>query len=113
MPLGVKPECVKCNTLETPLWHATEAGSVCNNCVERNKNSIIRTDQPPEDDQQGASKAPRKSTRLTKYTKPGGGPVFKNVPKGKGRRHIFKKTVSFFSYSLDYELNFSMLKMKS
>lgn len=92
MPLGIKPECVKCGTLETPLWHPTEAGSVCNNCVEKNKNPIVKT-EPVEDDVSGGAKPSRKSSRLTKYNKPGG-VVLKTIPKGKGRRHIFKKNVS-------------------
>ncbi|XP_011497057.1 PREDICTED: GATA zinc finger domain-containing protein 1 isoform X2 [Ceratosolen solmsi marchali] len=73
MPLGVKPECVKCGSKETPLWHTTAVG---------NLEKLV--------------KPARKSTRVTRYN----GKVnktlsqphnVKNILKGKGRRHIFKK----------------------
>ncbi|XP_012278017.1 GATA zinc finger domain-containing protein 1 isoform X2 [Orussus abietinus] len=93
MPLGVKPECVKCGARETPLWHATEAGNLCNQCLEDERNtSENSSSKTEEEDKAGSSKPARKSTRVTRYCKPKANAPVKAVPKGKGRRHIFKKT---------------------
>ncbi|XP_043288645.1 GATA zinc finger domain-containing protein 1 [Venturia canescens] len=96
MPLGEKPECVRCGTRETPLWHATDTGSLCNSCLddERNlsdANTIVKNED--EDKNSTNGKPSRKSTRITRYCKPKAtnGSALKTVPKGKGRRHIFKK----------------------
>ena len=96
MPLGLKPECVRCGTRETPLWHATDAGSLCNNCLEDERNTDVNaTVKTEEDDKNGlGSKPSRKSTRITRYCKPRSNAANKAVPKGKGRRHIFKKQVN-------------------
>ena len=98
MPFGEKPECLKCGTQETPLWHATEAGSICNCCLEKEKNDSKANVEAVEE-QSNNLKPARKSTRVTKYCTA----TMKNVPKTKGRRHIFKRTVSFFQTKL---LNF-------
>ena len=94
MPLGTKPECTKCGAKETVLWHATEAGNLCNNCLEEERNSNVDV-QKEEEEKNGNSKPARKSTRVTRYCKPNltAPPSKSTVPKGKGRRHIFKKTV--------------------
>ncbi|KAK0163514.1 hypothetical protein PV327_007189 [Microctonus hyperodae] len=92
MPLGVKPECTKCGTLESPLWHATDVGSLCNNCLEDERNANNSSEKNEEDDKNNVSKPARKSTRITRYCKPTKSNIsLKVVPKGKGRRHIFKK----------------------
>lgn len=95
MPLGVKPECLKCGALETTLWHATEIGNLCNNCLEdeRTTNPSGNND---EDEKNCSTKPARKSTRITRYCSkpPKTNSALKIVPKGKGRRHIFKKHVS-------------------
>lgn len=96
MPLGTKPECTKCATKETILWHATETGNFCNNCLEEEKKANV--DITKEDEEKnGNSKPARKSTRVTRYckTNPAALPSKSTVPKGKGRRHIFKKTVLY------------------
>ncbi|XP_014212205.1 GATA zinc finger domain-containing protein 1 [Copidosoma floridanum] len=118
MPLGDKPECVQCSTKESPLWHGTDAGSLCNDCLEKSKfkaedeeAAVVKTD-PPEEATVSTTSATttpattttttatsmaanaRKVTRaVTKCNgKPGRPPGSKNALKGKGRRHIFKKT---------------------
>lgn len=96
MPLGTKPECTKCGAKETILWHATDTGNFCNDCLEEQRKSNV--DTPKEDEEKnGNSKPARKSTRVTRYCKPNpAAPTSKvTVPKGKGRRHIFKRTVFF------------------
>ncbi|XP_024935906.1 GATA zinc finger domain-containing protein 1 [Cephus cinctus] len=93
MPLGLKPECVRCGVRETPLWHATDAGNLCNRCLEDEKsvgtNGNLKSE---EDEKNGSAKPSRKSTRVTRYCKPKSNAPLKIIPKGKGRRHIFKKT---------------------
>lgn len=132
MPLGIKPECTKCGTRETPLWHATDVGNLCNGCLEKDRAraAIATGTEAPsgttnnnnnKEEEQQESKPARKSTRITRFNgktipgKPGQQLLLKNVPKGKGRRHIFKKTVPKFSYfilsfiSLISLMNFSCL----
>lgn len=90
MPLGVKKECYKCSTTETGLWHSTDAGNLCNSCLEEER--TVTTTEKDE-------KPCRKSTRVTRYCNPKSAPVLVNkpaAPRGKGRRQIFKKTVSLF-----------------
>lgn len=138
MPLGEKPECAKCGTQETPLWHheTTDSSSLCNSCFEKNKsnsesdhgnninNNISTKDNNSNNSSNNNNKssnnnnnninndersAARKSSRVTRYNgKAKGGPFsggLKYVPKGKGRRHIFKRTVHFvhiFLYKFYY-----------
>lgn len=95
MPLGSKPECVKCGTRETPLWHSTEAGNLCNACLEEERNTDVNTNTKNEDedkDKGGSLKPPRRSTRITRYCN-SKAISHKIIPKGKGRRNLFKKTV--------------------
>ncbi|OXU20451.1 hypothetical protein TSAR_003380 [Trichomalopsis sarcophagae] len=109
MPLGIKPVCAKCGTRETPLWHATDVGNLCNGCLDKDRakaaaatgaqapSSAANNNNTKEEEQQ-ESKPARKSTRITRFNgktipgKPGQQILIKSVPKGKGRRHIFKKT---------------------
>ena len=88
MPLGVKPECIKCGVRESPLWHTSEAGSVCNDCLEP-RHPPHRSEETTDE----SGKSGRKSTRVTRY---GCKQSLKLLPKGKVRRHIFKKTVRCF-----------------
>nr|XP_012142957.1 PREDICTED: GATA zinc finger domain-containing protein 1 isoform X2 [Megachile rotundata] len=92
MPLGSKPECVKCGTRETPLWHSTEAGNLCNSCLENERNSEVNSNVKNEDeDKAGSLKPTRRSTRITRYCN-SKTVSHKIIPKGKGRRNLFKKT---------------------
>lgn len=107
MPLGVaKPVCIKCGGQESPLWHSTELGSLCNKCLEDERNA---SNSGKNDEEDSGSKPSRKSTRITRWCKPEKKnesslpPTIKTVPKGKGRRHIFKKTVSNFNYLINYQ----------
>lgn len=102
MPLGVKHECVRCGTRETPLWHATDAGSLCNTCLEDERNVDGETTVKNEDEEKNClgSRPSRKSTRTTRYCKPRPNSTIKTAPKGKGRRHIFKKQVFFLIFFL-------------
>jgi hypothetical protein len=109
MPLGVKPECAKCGSQETPLWHATVVGNICNYCHENDnpKTPQQSNNNNNDDDQQlkHLARPIRKSTRITRYN----GQInktfdqphnVKTVHKGKGRRHIFKKMVLFNIFNL-------------
>lgn len=94
MPLGDKPECVKCGTRETPLWHSTETGNLCNTCLEDERISETNpTARNEEEDKGGLLKPTRRSTRITRYCNSKTGISHKILPKGKGRRNLFKKTV--------------------
>lgn len=106
---------------------STESSSLCNSCFEKNK-SNTETDQVnninnnnstknsnsnnPSNNNNGSNNnhisntdersAARKSSRVTRYngkskTGPNAGGL-KYIPKGKGRRHIFKRTVLFNEY---------------
>lgn len=101
--------CIKCEKTESPLWHPYEDGILCNDC------QIIK-DEPlkepheikkePEDrdegensngskNENGSSKVLRRSTRNTRQYKTRLNPFALPkavLPKGKGRRVIFKKT---------------------
>ncbi|XP_012259411.2 GATA zinc finger domain-containing protein 1 [Athalia rosae] len=105
MPLGVKPKCVKCDGTESILWHGTEAGNQCNTCfeLERFPNTLDDDDKASNNSSNSANitvktelndcrSQPRKSTRVTRYLKNKPAPPLKPTPKGRGRRHIFKKT---------------------
>lgn len=97
MPLGNKPECAKCGTRETPLWHSTDAGNLCNTCLEDERNvEANAVSKAEEEDKSGLLKPTRRSTRITRYCNSKAGGSHKIIPKGKGRRNLFKKTVCIF-----------------
>lgn len=111
MPLGVKPKCVKCEGADSILWHGTDSGNLCNNCFESERcaNTIDDDDKASNNSSNNANTnvkmesndsklQPRKSTRVTRYLKNKPPPPLKVLPKGKGRRHIFKKTVRINDY---------------
>jgi len=105
MPFGMKPECLKCQKTECSLWKSTPEGKLCNDCFtanEKNGNNVkveepVNSCKSGSQDSGGPKIATRKSarntrnyrTRLNPYALPK--PV---APKGKGRRVIFKKSVS-------------------
>lgn len=93
MPLGNKPECVRCGTRETPLWHSTDAGNLCNTCLEDERNAEANASSKAEEEDKNGSLKPRRSTRITRYCNTKATVSHKIVPKGKGRRNLFKKTV--------------------
>lgn len=93
MPLGNKPECVKCGTRETPLWHSTDAGNLCNACLEDERNAEANASSKTDDDDKSGLLKPRRSTRITKYCNTKATGSYRVIPKGKGRRNLFKKTV--------------------
>lgn len=96
MPLGVKPQCLKCGSVETVLWHITAIGNVCNNCLEDERSVNNTGDKSINDDEKnGVNKPGRKSTRVTRYCKPNkSNTTVKFLTKDKGRPHIVKKHVS-------------------
>jgi len=94
MPLGSKPECVKCGTRETPLWHSTDSGNLCNTCLENERNAEASVSSKPDEEDKSGSLKPRRSTRITRYCNTKATGPHRVVPKGKGRRNLFKKTVS-------------------
>lgn len=93
MPLGSKPECAKCRTRETPLWHSTDAGNLCNACLEDERNAEANSSTKTDEEDKSGSLRPRRSTRITRYCNAKATGPHKVIPKGKGRRNLFKKTV--------------------
>lgn len=93
MPLGNKPECTKCGTRETPLWHSTDAGNLCNACLEDERNAEANACPKTDEEVANTLKPTRRSTRITRYCNSKTSGPHKVVPKGKGRRNLFKKTV--------------------
>ncbi|XP_023707345.1 GATA zinc finger domain-containing protein 1 [Cryptotermes secundus] len=102
MPLGIKPECVKCQKTECTMWKNTPEGKLCNDCFNFNEknSSNIKVEEPVNACKSGPHEAggpkiaTRKSTRNTRSYKTRLNPYAlpKPVaPKGKGRRVIFKK----------------------
>lgn len=105
MPFGSKPECVNCGTKETPLWHSTENGNLCNDCLEKKRSAEANGETKNEEDDKGGTLKPiRRSTRITRYCNSKSSGPHKIVPKGKGRRNLFKKTVQFHPYIFQYQL---------
>lgn len=94
MPLGSKPACVKCGTRETPLWHSTETGNLCNACLEDERNAEASVSSKTDEEDKSGSLKPRRSTRITRFCYSKATGPHRIVPKGKGRRNLFKKTVS-------------------
>ena len=92
MPLGSKPECAKCRTRETPLWHSTDAGNLCNACLEDERNAEANSSTKTDEEDKSGSLRPRRSTRITRYCNAKATGPHKVIPKGKGRRNLFKKT---------------------
>lgn len=92
MPLGSKPECAKCGTRDTPLWHSTDAGNLCNSCLEDERNSETNSPVKADEEDKSGSLRPRRSTRITRYCNAKTTGAHKVIPRGKGRRNLFKKT---------------------
>lgn len=112
MPLKSKPICAKCEKTETPLWHQTEQGILCSDCErdyrEQLKNPNLKKEKEDTEEnvdcasnssetknENGNTKTLRRSTRTTRYYKTRLNPFAlpkTMLPKGKGRRIIFKKT---------------------
>ena len=106
MPYGLKPECIKCKSEESSMWNTTDEGEFCNECFNKDKTenktdetSQTNSKQINTNQEYASSKIVlRKSTRSTRSYKTRQNPnAIPKVlqPKGKGRRMIFKKTVSF------------------
>ncbi|XP_011880768.1 PREDICTED: GATA zinc finger domain-containing protein 1 isoform X2 [Vollenhovia emeryi] len=93
MPFGNKPACVKCGTRETPLWHSTDAGNLCNSCLEDERSAEVSASFKADEEDRSGSLRPRRSTRITRYCNAKATGSHRIVPKGKGRRNLFKKTV--------------------
>ncbi|XP_017770067.1 PREDICTED: GATA zinc finger domain-containing protein 1 [Nicrophorus vespilloides] len=90
MPLrGNNPVCLKCETEESPLWtNAENLGAICLQCINEAK-------EETKSDDEGESRPAKRKTRATRSYKTRLNPLAlpKTVlPKGKGRRVIFKKT---------------------
>lgn len=88
MPLKGNPVCLKCQTSESPIWtNAENLGAICLNCVNEAKD-----ENKSDDDNEDADKTKKKvrtrsyKTRLNPLALPKVG-----MPKGRGRRALFKK----------------------
>lgn len=105
MPLKGKPQCVKCEKIESAMWITDDNGVICMECSSAEHKPVepkieIADDAKSETASTNGSKEPeneskpiRRSTRSTRYCKNKQAPFAKSLPpKGKGRRVIFKKT---------------------
>ncbi|XP_077484102.1 GATA zinc finger domain-containing protein 1 isoform X3 [Amblyomma americanum] len=96
MPFGIKPMCATCKTTVSSMWRKTEKGDVlCNSCALRGHNVATEPEQPPakEPNGNGCPFTLRKSTRAKSSKLRQQQQQAKTaVPKGKGRRAIFKRT---------------------
>lgn len=104
MPLKGKPQCLKCEKTDSPMWTTEENGVICVDCTNEQKAASVKSE--PTDDNvsetasngsksvENGTKTIRRSTRTTRYYKTRLNPFAlpKTTPKGKGRRVIFKKT---------------------
>ncbi|XP_063696533.1 GATA zinc finger domain-containing protein 1 [Culicoides brevitarsis] len=86
MPYKQPPKCVQCEKTESILWRNLELGVFCQECFEKNE-SQEKTEKTEPDSEETNTKTNRKATRSTRAGKSNS-----SVPKGKGRRCIFKKT---------------------
>lgn len=90
MPLKGNPVCLKCETSESPIWtNAENLGAICLNCVNEAKDENKTDDENEENEQKCSKKKVRTrsyKTRLNPLALPKTG-----MPKGRGRRALFKK----------------------
>ena len=108
-----EPECFKCQSKKSDFWLKLDEGVVCNACqlaevmqeAEQGSSSCKAGAQESGSGTLGGSRMPlRKSTRNTRNTRSKQNPYAypRPVPhKGKGRRSMFKKTVSFYQLFWD------------
>lgn len=111
MPLRSKPVCSKCEKTEALLWIQSETGILCSDCdselKDQLKNLNLKKEDPEENiecasnssetksNENGNTKTLRRSTRNARHYKTRLNPFAlpkAMLPKGKGRRIIFKKT---------------------
>lgn len=103
MPLGVKPVCTGCKSNNSTMWTKSENGDIlCNECItkqshggkETNGNGVAPTKKSAASAESVQERVLRKSSRNkpSKYRMSSVKPV---ATKGKGRRVIFKKSVSY------------------
>ena len=113
MPFGLKPKCYQCQKTDSFMWRKTEEGFICNECVEQQRNKKSKGNNRDQASLNKNSvdindpKCPRKSGRTTRNYKTRLNPFAlpkPYTPKGKGRRIIFKKTVSSLMIVLSYFL---------
>lgn len=101
MPLGVKPVCSACKSNASTMWSKSDKGEIiCNECVtkqthgckEQNGNGLNQSKKGGLNSESAQERVLRKSSRNkpSKY-RVSAKPV---ATKGKGRRIIFKKSVS-------------------
>lgn len=94
MPLKGIPVCLKCETTESPMWtNAENLGALCLDCVNEAKSNLKSEldDEIDSKDDKGNKRKSRTTrsykTRLNPFAIPKS-----SLPKGRGRRSIFKKT---------------------
>ena len=102
MPLGVKPVCSGCESNNSTMWSKSENGEIlCNECItkqmhggkETNGNGVVPAKKGSASAESVQERVLRKSARNkpSKYRVANAKPV---ATKGKGRRVIFKRSVS-------------------
>ena len=102
MPLGMKPVCSVCKSDTSTMWTKSDKGEiVCNECItkqtqdgkEQNGNGILPGKKGTGITENAQERVLRKSARNkpSKYRITNAKPI---TAKGKGRRIIFKKSVS-------------------
>ena len=97
MPLkGAPPVCLKCETSESPLWtNAENLGAICLDCVNEAKDNLKSEQDDENDDKSEDSRSIKRKQRTTRSYKTRLNPFAlpkTGIPKGRGRRGLFKKT---------------------
>lgn len=95
MPLKPNVACLKCETNESLMWTNVEGlGVICFDCVKETKDKI-KAELEEEDDKVDAVVKTKKKPRTTRSYKTRLNPLAlpkTTIPKGRGRRSLFKRT---------------------
>ncbi|XP_066143083.1 GATA zinc finger domain-containing protein 1 [Euwallacea fornicatus] len=93
MPYKNPVVCLKCQTKESSFWtNAENLGVICLNCVtEAKKDNIEDTEVKDEEEEKPQKKKTRSARSYKTRHNPNATPKQATVPKGRGRRGLFKK----------------------
>jgi len=93
MPYKAPIVCLKCEATESSFWtNAENLGVICFDCVNEAKKNYDETEVKEEEEEKPPKKKTRSAARSYKTRhNPNATPKQSSVPKGRGRRGLFKK----------------------